>query len=422
MARAFIEDTKQYGSILGLTSIQNLMNKLNNVQEKLHIIHVAGTNGKGSTCTMIAEILNSSGKTVGHYSSPAVFSYEEIFQINGVQIAKEDFAKYAEIVKQACDKMIQEGSLHPTVFEVETAIAFVYFYEQQCDVVVLETGMGGETDATNLILQPVCSVLTSISMDHTAFLGNTLAQIAKVKAGIIKQDCPVISFSQKDEAMLQIEQMAREKHAPLSIANSKFAKQVQYHIDGMEFIYPKLGIVKMHLIGACQVENAVGAIETAFVLQKLGVAITNENILNGIKNAKWPGRFETINKSPCIIIDGAHNEDAAQKLRETIENCFTNEKITYIIGVLADKEYEKMLKIMLPYAKKVYTVTPDNSRALSGEALASEAGKYHSDVTYIPRIEDAVKMAVSGVDKGEVILAFGSLSYLSEVKKAVKTL
>lgn len=443
-AKAFLETTKQYGSVLGLISIRNLMEELHNVQETLQVIHVAGTNGKGSTCTMIAEILKEAGYLVGRYSSPAVFAYEEIYQINGVPIAHADYAECMEQVKAACEHLIQVGKPHPTSFEVETALAFLYFAKKKCDLVVLETGMGGATDATNLISSPVCSVLTDISRDHMGVLGETLAEIAAVKAGIIKKGCPVVTVRQEPEAMEVIGKQAKELGVRLIVAKEERILRISYDADGMELVcadedcgdgtavhrgsgetdggIPKELYLHLSLTGAHQVKNALLALTAAETLRSLGYTVAEKDILAGLKNARWSGRFETIHRGPRIVIDGAHNEGAAEKLKDTIENCFTNHPITYIIGVLADKEHEKMLRLLLPYAKKVYTVTPDNPRALSGEELCREAKKYHSDVTCEGSVRNAVEHALAGAGRDGVILAFGSLSYLKQVKEAVRQL
>lgn len=426
-ARAFLEETKQYGSVLGLAGIQALMEQLSNVQEQLSVIHVAGTNGKGSTCAMLAAILQHAGLRVGRYSSPAVFSYEEIYQINGTPISPTDYAECMEQVKQACDRMVTKGKPHPTPFEIETAAAFLYFAKKKCDIVLLEVGMGGATDATNVIRKPVCAVLTDISRDHMGFLGETIAEIAAVKAGIIKKHTLVVSAEQQPEAMAVIEQTAEKQAAELVIADTGRIQRAVYNADGMELALrdretSEITEYSLKLTGAYQVRNALLAVTTAEALQSCGYPITKEDIHEGISQAVWGGRFETIHKAPRIIIDGAHNEDAARQLRATIENCFTNETITYIIGVLADKEHEKILRMLLPYAAKVYTITPDNPRALDGALLCAEAQKYHSDVTNAASVKEAVQQAVKGMDEQGVILAFGSLSYLQEVKEAVNEL
>lgn len=433
-ARAFLETTKQYGSVLGLDSIINLMDKLSNVQEKLSVIHVAGTNGKGSTCTFIAGILSEAGYRVGRYSSPAVFDYEEIYQINGASIDRADYASCMEPVRAACEQMVAEGKPHPTSFEIETALAFVYFAGKKCDIVVLETGMGGATDATNLISAPVCSVLTDISRDHMGFLGDSLEEIARVKAGIIKENCPVVTVHQQADVMGVIEAQANRLNAKLVVPDDDRIRSVTCDVDEMEIVCRKAENspfagrrtqseelqLRLGLSGIYQVRNAMLALTVAETLRNCGYIIDDTHILAGMANAKWPGRFETICNKPRIVIDGAHNEGAAEKLAESIENYFTNQPITYIIGVLADKEHEKMLQRLLPYAHKVYTITPDNPRALAGELLAAEAKRYHPDVTCMDSVELAVREAVTGAAENEVILAFGSLSYLKQVKEALR--
>lgn len=426
-ARAFLEETKQYGSVLGLDSIRALMDKLSNVQDELPVIHVAGTNGKGSTCAMLASILQEAGLRVGRYSSPAVFSYEEIYQINGEPISHESYAGCMAQVKNACERLMAEGEPHPTSFEIETAIAFLYFAQENCDLVLLEVGMGGATDATNVIRKPVCAVLTDISRDHMGFLGETLTEIAEIKAGIIKEGVPVVSAEQQPEAMTVISKVAEQRQAKLIVAKTERIQNVSYDADRMKLtLLGRERRQKMEyqlgLTGAYQARNALLAVTVAEVLRLSGYPVTERAVADGLMYAVWSGRFETIHRKPRIIIDGAHNEDAAKQLRATIENCFTNEPITYIIGVLADKEHEKMLQLLLPYAGRVYTVTPHNPRALPGETLCAEARKYHSDVTNMESVQAAVESAVMGAGEEDVILAFGSLSYLCEVKEAVQSL
>lgn len=418
-ACAFINRTKEYGSILGLTSIRSLMAELSDIQKTLPIIHIAGTNGKGSVGAMLAAVLMESGYHVGRYTSPAVFTYEEIFTVDGIMITHEEFAELVTTVSAACERMVSRGEAHPTSFEVETAAAFLYFAEKKCDFVLLETGMGGITDATNLIRKPICSVLTSISMDHMAFLGDTLTKIASAKAGIIKEGCPVVSSWQSEEALRVIEKEADRRNAKLIVADESCIKDVSYDENGLTFSYDGLGRAELRMTGAYQIANAACAIETLLLLKGKGYYVTEDTIRTGLKNACWQGRFETIHKKPLCIIDGAHNEEAALRLRETIENCFTNRRITYIIGVLADKEHEKMLRIMLPLAMRVYTVTPDNPRALPADRLAEEAAKYHKQVTAMTAIDEALTCALQDAGEDDVIIAFGSLSYLADVKGAL---
>lgn len=429
-AREYTKTISKTGSILGLAGIQNLMHELGDIQEKLSIIHIAGTNGKGSVGTFLSYALQEAGYTVGRYTSPAVFSELEVWQINGENIAIEDYTSILSQVKDACDVLVSGGMPHPTIFEVETAIAFLYFYRKNCDYVLLETGMGGSTDATNLILAPVCSVITSISMDHMQFLGNSLAEIAQAKAGIIKKGRPVVTVRQKPEAMAVIEEAAKQQNALLYVAETAEAEVLEKNpfilrlrIRGKENNACGAGApwregnhdmeIRTHMTGEYQIENVMLALKVLAEIVKL----PTEAIQKGMEKAVWSGRFEVLLKEPLFIIDGAHNEDAAEKLRKTVQNYFTNRQITYIIGVLADKEHEKMLKTMLPFARKVYTVTPDSPRALDGRKLAEEASKYHEAVFSCDSVEEAVKNALQEADAEDVILAFGSLSYLGEVRR-----
>ena len=442
-AAEFADSTKKYGSILGLESIRNLMQELGNIQEQLHIIHVAGTNGKGSVCAFLSAALTEAGYRVGRYNSPAVFERREVFRIGETMISKEEYAAVFERVQTACEVLTKRGCPHPTVFEVETAAAFLWFYEKKCDLVLLETGMGGETDATNLITHPVCSVLTSIGMDHMQYLGNTIEEIAKVKAGIIKKGCPVVALKQSDGVCEVIKNKAEKcgsrcvlVEVPASVEENVMTEQgqrqgrciqdrpiqkqcIQYPVQGTTLQDARYGSVHTALGGIWQRENLSLALAVLKLLEESDYSITKEAVQSGIAKTIWHGRYEVLQTEPLFIIDGAHNPIAAKRLKETIEKDFTNREIIYIIGVLADKEHEKMLRLLLPGAKAVFTVTPDSPRALDGEILAKEARKYADTVWYVPDIRKAVEMAKETAKESDVILAVGSLSYLKEVKKAL---
>lgn len=414
----FVDSTKKYGSILGLESIRNLMQELGNVQEQLHIIHVAGTNGKGSVCAFLSAALTEAGYRVGRYNSPAVFERREVFRIGETMISKEEYAAVFERVQTACEVLTKRGCPHSTVFEVETAAAFLWFYEKKCDLVLLETGMGGETDATNLITHPVCSVLTSIGMDHMQYLGNIIEEIAKVKAGVIKKGCPVVALKQGDSVCEVIKNKAEECGSRCVLVEVPQYMQ-EAPIWGTTLQDVRYGSVHTALGGIWQRENLSLALAVLKLLEESGYSITKEAVQNGIAKTIWHGRYEVLQTEPLFIIDGAHNPIAAKRLKETIEKDFTNREIIYIIGVLADKEHEKMLRLLLPGAKAVFTVTPDSPRALGGEILAKEAQKYADNIWYVPDIGKAVKMAKETAKESDVILAVGSLSYLKEVKKAL---
>lgn len=429
---AFLDAARARGVILGLSNIRNLMGYLGNVQERLRVIHVAGTNGKGSVCAMLASILAAAGYKTGKYASPAVFAYEEIYQINGADIPKERLAEVFSEVKAACEKMASDGLTHPTVFEIETAAAFCYFYEEQCDYVVLETGMGGAEDATNLIEKPVLSVLTSISPDHMAVLGNTLEKIAAAKAGIIKKGRPCVTARQEPEASAVIKKAAMSKNSPLYPVRADTLLNFQYDVSGSRFWFAENADVcektqekgrpaicgYTPLAGAYQEENIACVLTAVNVLRGQGIAISVDALLEGFSRVRLAGRMEQIAVRPECYIDGAHNEGAAHFLEKTVQNCFTNRKIVYIIGVLADKAYEKVLETMLPYAAYAVTVTPQNPRALDGARLAEIVRGYGVPAAAAGDMEDAVRRAGKEAGEHGVVLAFGSLSYLGDLKRA----
>lgn len=414
------ESAKQYGSILGLESIQNLMHELQDVWKKLKIMHIAGTNGKGSVCCFLASVLKEAGYRAGQYNSPAVFDLREVYRINGEAISKESYADCMEQAEAACKRMTEKGMSHPTVFELETAIAFLWFYREKCDVVLLEAGMGGSTDATNLIQKPLCSVLVSVSMDHMNFLGDSLEEIAKVKSGIIKETCPVVTVEQEPVVEQIFRQCAEEKH-------SLYRKAVQVSSGWMEagrlcYEHPVLGTLHLSLTGYYQLENSSLAVETLLLLRDLGYAMTDEQIRKGLEAARWPGRFECLSEQPKFYIDGAHNADAARKLKESLMIGFPNTKRIGIMGVMRDKSYGEMLDLLLPLFDKMHTVTPDNIRALSAEELAEEIKKRGRKAVAERSVGQAVRHACqeAAEESGDtMVIAFGSLYYLREVKSAL---
>ena len=422
-AMDFLEETKKYGSQLGLTSIQNLMAELGNIQDEIPLVHIGGTNGKGSVGAMLSQVLTEAGYRVGRFCTPDVFVYEDEFQMNGINIEKGRLAQLFTRVKVACEKLVAQGMAHPTRFEVETAAAFLWFYEENCDMALLEVGMGGATDATNLIRKPLVSVLTSISMDHIRFLGNSLAEIATVKSGIIKPQVPVVTMQQKPEAMEVIKKKAEEMQAELIVADITQVQNITQK-DGryaFEWKAPRCIPVTLSLCGAFQVENAVCVINTLRILQKKYPKITETVIQQGLSHTIWHGRMEQIRTGPDFYLDGAHNEDAVRKLRKTLDESFSNRRIVYIMGVLADKDYEKMITMMYQPGDRVYTVTPQNPRALDGKELEKQLFGQNIDAQYCENIQDAVLYALRDAQKEDMILAFGSLSYLRDVRNAYES-
>lgn len=417
----YIEEISKYGSVPGLDNIRELLMRLDNPQNDLKFVHIAGTNGKGSTLAYISTVLAHAGYKTGRYISPTISDYRERIQINGKMITKKDLCAYMERIKMAADSMQTDGLIHPTVFEIETALAFLYFKEKKCDIVVLETGLGGTLDATNIITTTVAAVLASISMDHMAFLGNSLAEIAENKAGIIKNGCYVISTEQEETAMHVIERKCEECGCELSVADLSNAKKVKYGINKQSFSYREYKDIVIHMAGKYQIANCILAIETLRVLAKSGYPISEKDMLAGLEQTQWHGRFSVIGQKPLFVIDGAHNADAAKKLAESIRFYFTNKRIIYIMGVLRDKEYNKIIEATYREAEHIITVTPPhNPRAMQAYELAQEVQKYHSCVTVSDSLEEAVEISYLLAQKDTVIVAFGSLSYLGALTEIVK--
>ena len=422
-ATEYLESLQQYGCVPGLESIGQLCAYLNNPQDGLKFVHIAGTNGKGSVLAYVSTVLTTAGYKVGRYISPTITDYRERFQIDGKMISKQGFCKYLEPVKDAAGRMVLDGKPHPTPFEVETALAFLYFLDKKCDIVVIETGMGGSMDATNIIKTPVCAAITSISMDHMDQLGTSLEEIATNKAGIIKKGCFVVSAVQQPEAARVIEATAAEKDCSLCIADSKKATQIKYGLTKQSFNYGKYKKLEIGVSGRYQIDNAVIAVEIIDALLTRGFPVPEEALYEGLVRTKWPGRFEIIGQKPLFIVDGAHNEDAALKLAQSIGFYFTNKRIIYIMGVLRDKDYNKVISATYSLAKHIITVTPTvGKRALNGYELAQAVKEYHDSVTASDSLIEAVELAylLAGNDKDSVVIAFGSLSFIGELTNIVE--
>lgn len=419
----FLEETKKYGSVLGLESIRALMEELGNVQDRILAVHIAGTNGKGSVGAMLASVLQCAGYRVGRFSTPDVFCYEEEFTINAVPITKKRLAQLFTRVKAACDRLVSEGKPHPTRFEVETAAAFLWFYEEPCDIALIEVGMGGETDATNVLAHPLLSVLTSISMDHMQYLGDTIDEIAAVKAGIIKEGVPVVCAPQQESVSALIRKRCRECRAPFVPADPSTLYALTRHEGTYSFRSPLQLVsgrcdipVSLSLKGAFQVDNALCVIRVLEVLSDQYPNITADSVREGLSHTVWRGRMEQISADPDFFIDGAHNEDAILRLKQTLRESFSDRRIVYIMGVLADKAYRRMAELMFEPGDLVLTVTPPNARALSGERLAKVLSGQKIDARYCENIKDAVSYALHAAgEQNAMILAFGSLSYLKEI-------
>lgn len=426
-AKDYLEEVSHSGIVLGLDSMRELLSRIGNPQEKLKFIHIAGTNGKGSTLAFISTILQCAGYTVGRYASPRVFKYEEFVQVNGENITREAFCRYVKQIKTAITSMEADGLQRPTLFEAETAIGFLYFVEMECDAVVLECGMGGRDDATNVVENVLCNVLTPIGMDHMGFLGDTLEEITEVKAGIIKNRAPVCVGRQQKRARLVIEKVCGRMGCPLILTDDtrlRVYDEMEYAEDGapmIRFDYKYLTDMRIRLIGRYQVDNACLAIEAAKALDDWGLDISTDQIREGLAKTTWPGRFDTISMDPCVIVDGAHNPHGMKQLKESLEYYFPGKHLIGIMGVLADKAYDEECEMMAPLFDRMFTITPpDNPRALEAEKLAKVLGEFHDDVTACETIEAAVNAALETAKKDDGIIIFGSLSYIGDACRVVR--
>lgn len=412
----YMEQVSAYGIVPGLDSIRELCRELGDPQKELRFVHIAGTNGKGSVSAFLAEILKCAGYRVGRYLSPTLFQYRERIQVNGSCITKAALGRGVERIKGICDGMVARGLSHPTPFEIETALGFLYFREKACDVVVLETGMGGLLDATNIVENTLAAVLTSVSMDHMQFLGDTPEKIAFQKAGIIKRGCRVVSAVQRKEVLEVIRAGAEAMGCPLQAVKPEMLSHVRYGLEKQSFDYGRLKKLELSLAGKYQIENAALAVETVEALGEQGLSVSEEALRLGLSRTQWPGRFTLIGKKPYFIVDGAHNEEAAVRLAESLEFYFTNKRVIYIMGVLKDKEYEKIIASTHALADQIITVTPPgNPRALPAYELARAVAEVHCDVTAADSLEEAVEMSRLLAGKEDVIVAFGSLSFLGRL-------
>ena len=422
-----IHHAEQKGSVLGLDSIFRLLNQLDNPQDDLRVIHLAGTNGKGSSLSFLSHILREAGYKTGAYSSPSILTYLERFSINGISMEDHQFASLATKAFEAVERIKKEGHPAPTVFEIETAIAFLYFKEEACDLVLIETGMGGDLDATNVMKEVICSVITTISMDHMRFLGNTLKEIASTKAGIICRKCPVVSAPQKEEAKEVLDQRAKEMETEVIYGDPDAFQVMEEELTppfSFTFSYrTKAGTdyreMKSGLSGNYQKRNLMVVLEAIDVIRAAGYEISEEAVKEGIKKTRWHGRFETVLKDPLFIIDGAHNADGVHQLKETLLKTLKDAYKIFIFGVMQDKEHERMILDLMPLADEVYTVTPYNPRSMLAEDLAAEikdlTGK---DAIACETIIDGVEQAVEHAKKKQgVVISCGSLYYAGTVLK-----
>ncbi|AEV69173.1 folylpolyglutamate synthase/dihydrofolate synthase [Acetivibrio clariflavus DSM 19732] len=416
----YIHGTVKFGIKLGLENIKTLLELMGNPQEKLKFVHVAGTNGKGSTVAFISNVLIEAGYKVGIYTSPCLERFNERIKVNNEEIDGDDLARITTFVKEHVDIMISKYNIYPTEFEIVTAIAFEYFYEMNCDIVVLEVGLGGRFDATNVINEALVSVITTISYDHMDRLGDTLEKIAFEKAGIIKNKGDVVLFPQGRDILEVIEKVCEEKNANLHIADFESIRIKQYSIDGQKFEYNGKSF-EISLLGEHQVKNAVVALAALKILRDKGYKIPDDSIERGLVNARWPGRFEVLSKKPVFLIDGAHNKEGAENLAGVLKSYFPGKKIIFIIGALRDKDVESIIRPTVPLALEYITVAPDSSRALSPKEMSDFVLRYCKRVSVSDTIEGAIRTSLNRISsEDDVICAYGSLYYIGKIRSFFK--
>ena len=400
----------------GLDRIKELCEKLGNPQKNLKFIHVAGTNGKGSFCSMLHSILKEQGYRVGLFTSPYIKFFNERIAINGSPISNQDLAKITSQIKPIADAMTDK----PTEFELITAIGFEYFKSQNCDVVILECGLGGRLDSTNIIENSVLSVITGIAFDHTAILGDTIPQIAAEKAGIIKENTPVLWCGNDKDAENVISKEATLKNAPLYIADRTTLNVKKQTLDGTFFDFGAYKDLKINLLGTYQIENATNVLNAVNILKNQGYVITDTAIREGLSKAKWHARFEIISVTPLIIFDGGHNPQGVCEAVKSVKQYFGNEKLNIVTGVMADKDYNFIANKISEVADKVFCLTPDNPRALKAKSYADVFNNLGITSSYYDTVKDAINSAIEDALKNEKsILCLGSLYMYGDVVNSI---
>lgn len=402
----------------GLHRIRRLLHALQDPQKELKFVHVAGTNGKGSVCSMLAVVLHEAGYCVGLNTSPYITTFHERIRVNGEMISDTELAELTERVRPVAEAMDE----HPTEFELITAIAMLYFKKKRCDIVVLEVGLGGELDASNVIDCPEVAVLTAMGMDHMAILGPTLADIAASKAGIIKPGGAVVSYGGCPEADDVFRRVCADRGAALRELDTAGLGNIRLDLTGAEFDFGKYKGLRIPLAGAYQTRNAAAAVTVLDTLREKGWKIPEEAIYRGLRKVQWPGRFEVLRQSPLVLLDGAHNAHGMQAAMESLRMLLPGQKVVVVLGILADKDVGEMLDLLVPLTEKAFVIRPDSPRALGAEALCALLHSRGVQAVACEHVEQAVEAAVRAVGRSGTVCALGSLYMSGAVKHAVANL
>ena len=410
-ALAYLDKVEFFGSKPGLTRIGEILEKLGNPQKGLRFIHIAGTNGKGSCAAMTASILKAAGYKTGLYTSPYLFRFNERMQINGKQIDDEVLAELVSRVKPIADAMED----HPTVFELMTATALLWYQEQHCDAVVLEVGLGGRFDATNIIDAPEAAVIMNIGLDHTEILGDTVEQIAAEKAGILKPGTEAVLFQQSEGVTGVVRARCEELGVPLHIADFSQLHSEFDSIYGQSFTY-KGEAYALPLLGSHQLKNAATVLELVEVLRRRGWRLEQSDVEHGLYAVHWPGRFELLSEEPLFVVDGGHNPQCALTVAENLRHYFPDRRRILLLGILQDKDYAGLTDILDPVADEYICITPASRRALPAEELARHLSRYNKPVSVCDSIRDGVSRALDRSGEDSVVCAVGSLYSVGEIR------
>lgn len=425
-AMEYIHKVGNFGSNYGLERTYRILDIIGNPQDDLKLIHVAGTNGKGSITSIITSLLMEKGFRVGMYTSPFLEEFEERIQINRCNIPKDVLGDLMDPLRSAVDQVIEEGYNHPTEFEIITCLMLLYFKKEKIDYGVIEVGLGGRLDSTNVIT-PILSIIASISLDHTNLLGNTLSEIAGEKAGIIKKGIPVISYPQEEEAKDVIEKVAKEKNAELYLVDK--SRGYFLSVVNKDKIYQKVEVelkgkkltLEYPLLGEHQITNLLVALEAFMVIcENECINLNFEDIRNAVKAVKWNGRLEVMKVNPLVVIDGAHNIQGIRALNDNIHKYFNYKNIYLLLGILADKQVEDMVRTITPEAKKVYSLTPHSNRAELSQDLKKVIDKYNSNCIALDSYEEALDLALKESDENDLILISGSLYMIGDMRGIIR--
>ena len=396
----------------GYEHAKELLAKMGNPEKRLKYVHVGGTNGKGSTATLVASVLQQAGYRTGLYTSPYIYRFNERIRINGEEIRDEDLADITEYVKNIVETMPE----CPSEFAVVCCVAFEYFYRQKCDIVVLEVGMGGANDSTNVIDCPEVAVMTNIGLDHTEYLGDTLEAIAETKSGIFKENGRAVVYRNTAKVEAVFQRVCEERNVQLTFAEFDSLKLRECSLEGQRFDYGERNNLFIPLLGEHQLKNTAVALTTIDILKQKGWDIGEEDVRQGLENVRWPGRFDVISKEPLFIIDGGHNPQCIAALTQNVKEYLSGRTIIAITGVMCDKDYKEMYQPIIPHISEFICITPSSPRSLAAVELADRLKKMGAEAKACASVKDAVRAALELSGSDGAIICFGSLYSIAEIQ------